>query len=205
MGAPVDDAAALVDEALVIELAEGLPHRPGAALVHGEPGPVPVAGGAQLLLLLHDAVAVLVLPVPHPLQELLPAQVVAGQALVFPQLLLHLDLGGDAGVVRAGHPQRLVALHPLVADQDVLEGGVHGVAHVELARDVGGRHDDAEGLLVRVGGGLEAARVHPGLVDLPLHLLGLVGLWQFFSHILFSYRNFIGRVILICCLISSRA
>ena len=205
VGAPVDDAAALVDEALVIELAEGLPHRPGAALVHGEPGPVPVAGGAQLLLLLDDAAAVLALPVPHPLQELLPAQVVAGQALLGAQLLLHLDLGGDAGVVRAGHPQRLVALHPLVADQDVLEGGVHGVAHVELARDVGGRHDDAEGLLVRVGGGLEAARIHPGLVDLPLHLLGLVGLWQFFSHILFSYRNFIGRVILICCLISSRA
>ena len=34
---------------------------------------------------------------------------VAGQALVPAQLLLHLDLGGDARVVHAGHPEGLIA------------------------------------------------------------------------------------------------
>ena len=46
-------------------MADGL----AEALVHGEPGPGPVAGGAHVLLLLHNTVAVLVLPVPHPLQD----------------------------------------------------------------------------------------------------------------------------------------
>ena len=104
VGAPVDDAGALVDQALVIEGHEHVAHGLGQALVHGEAGAAPVAGHTQLLLLLHDSRAVLGLPVPHPLQELLPAQVVAGQALLGAQLLLHLDLGGDSGVVGTGHP-----------------------------------------------------------------------------------------------------
>ena len=104
VGAPIDDAAALVDETLVVQLAEGLPDGLGAALVHGEAGAAPVAGNAHLLLLLDDAVAVLLFPLPDPLQELLPAQVIAGLTLLDPQLLFHLDLGGDAGVVGAGDP-----------------------------------------------------------------------------------------------------
>ena len=40
------------------------------------------------------------------------------------------------GSRNAGHPEGLIALHPLVADKDVLEGAVHGMAHVELAGDV---------------------------------------------------------------------
>ena len=182
VGAPVDDAAALVDEALVIELAEGLPDGLGAALIHGEAGAVPVAGDAQLLLLLHDAAAVLLLPLPHPLQELLPAQVIAGLALVDPQVLFHLDLGGDAGVVGAGQPQGGIALHPLEPSEDVLQRGVQGVAHVELARHVGGRHHDGKRLLLGIRIAVEAVVVLPHLVDAGLHLLGFIHLRQFFVH-----------------------
>ena len=67
MGAPVDDAAALIDETLVIELAERLPHGLGAALVHSKAGAAPVAGYAHLLLLLDDTVAVCLFPLPDPL------------------------------------------------------------------------------------------------------------------------------------------
>ena len=182
VGTPVDDAASLIDEALLVQGDEHMAHGLAEPLVHGEAGPVPVAGGAQLLLLLHNAVAVLVLPVPHPLQELLPAQVVAGEPLVFAQLLFHLDLSGDAGVVGAGNPQGGVALHPLEADEDVLKGGVHGVAHVELAGYIGGRHDDGEGLPVRVPVAPEAAVLLPHLIDAPLHFPGLVHFGQFFFH-----------------------
>ena len=65
--APVDDAAALVDQALIVELAERLAHGLGAALVHREAGAGPVTACAHLLLLLDDAVAVLFLPLPHAL------------------------------------------------------------------------------------------------------------------------------------------
>ena len=187
VGAPVDDAAALVDEALIVQFAEGLANGLGAALVHGEAGTAPIAGGAHLHLLFNDAVAVLLLPGPNALQELLPAQVVASQALLVAEGLLHLDLGGDAGVIRAGQPQGGIALHPLEAGQDILQRGVHGVTHVELARHVGWRHDDGKGLLVRVGLRPEAAVIHPHLVDPGFHVPGIVHLRQFFSHVFFSF------------------
>ena len=178
--APVDDAAALVDQALVIQLAECLADGTGAALVHGEAAAVPVAGRAHLFLLLDDAVAVLLLPGPDALQELLAAQVIAGHALLGAQFLLHLDLGGNAGVVRAGEPQGIVALHALEAGQDVLQRTVQCVAHVELAGDIGGRHDDGKRLLIGVGLRLEAAAVHPHLVDAGFHVPRIIHLRQFF-------------------------
>ncbi len=57
-------------------------------------------------------------------------------------------LRGDAGVVGAGHPEGVVALHPLEADDDVLQRVVEGVAEVEGAGDVRRRDDDGEGALV---------------------------------------------------------
>ena len=186
VGAPVDDPAALVDETFLIELTEGLPHCLGAALIHGEPGPIPVAGGAHFFLLGHNAVAVHGLPVPDPLQEFLPAQVIAGQALLHPELLLHLDLGGDAGVVGARDPQGGISLHPLKANEDVLQGAVHGVAHVELAGDVGRRHDDGIGLLFGIPDAGEALVFLPLLINSAFHLMGVVDLGQFFSHSGFS-------------------
>ena len=185
VGAPVDDAGALIDQALLIQGDEHLAHGLRAALVHGEAGAAPVAGGAHFALLAHDGVSVLVLPVPDALQELLAAQVVAAQSLPDAEVLLHLDLGGDAGVVRAGQPQGVVALHALIADQDVLQRAVHGVSHVQLAGDVGGRHNDGEGLFVPSPVGAEPAAVHPEIVDASFHLCGVVDLGKLF-HILSS-------------------
>ena len=174
--APVDDTAALVDQTLIVEFAERLAHGLGAALVHREAGAGPVTARAHLLLLLDDAVAVFFLPLPHALQKLLAAEIVARQALLGAQLLLDLDLRGDARVVGAGEPQGGVALHTLKARQDVLQRRVHCMAHVQLAGDVRRRHDDGKRLFVRVGLGLEAVVVHPHLIDAALDLLGLIDL-----------------------------
>ena len=189
VGTPVNDAATLINEALVIQLTEGLPHGPGAPLVHGESTAVPVAGGAHLHLLLDDTVAVFLLPVPDPLQKLLAPQVVAGQALLLAQGLLHLDLGGNARMVRAGKPQGLIALHPLKTGQNVLQRAVQSVAHVQLAGNIGGRHNDGKRLLVRIRLCLEASAVHPHLVDPGLHVPGVIDLGQFFFHVEFSFSG----------------
>ncbi|MPM66782.1 hypothetical protein SDC9_113693 [bioreactor metagenome] len=180
--APVDDPAALVDEALAVKVHEHPAHRVGAALVHGEAGTAPVAGGAQLFLLLHNAAAVLFLPVPHPLQKGLAAQVMAAHALGA-QGLLHLNLGGDAGVVGAGHPKRGVPLHPLEAGEHVLKRAVHGMSHVELPGDVGRRHYNGKGLLIRVSVTLKAAAALPHFINSALGLSGLVDLRQLLLHI----------------------
>lgn len=63
------------------------------------------------------------------------------------------------------------------------------MAHVELAGDVGGRHDNGEGLLVGITVTLEAAVFLPHLVDAALHLLGFINLGKFFFHLLHSFSG----------------
>ena len=181
VGAPVDHPVAPVDQALVVQADEHLLDRVGAALVHGKPLPLPVTGGAQLFQLADDAAAVGVFPRPGALQKAVPAHHFLGQA-VRPHGLHHLGLGGNGGVVGAGHPQGGVALHALVADEDVLPGVVHGVAHVQLAGDVGRRHDDGEGLFAAVDFGVEVAVVAPVLVNAVLHAFGVILFCEFFCH-----------------------
>ena len=123
------------------------------------------------------------LPVPDALEEFLAAEVVAGEVLVFAQLLLHLDLRGNARMVGAGHPQRTEALHPLVADEDVLERLVERVPHVELPCDIRGRDDDRERRLAVVHIGGEIALVAPILIDSVFKFVRRIGFCEFAFHI----------------------
>ena len=83
-------------------------------------------------------------------------------------------------MVCAGHPKRGIALHALIANEDVLPGFVHGVAHVKLARDVGRRHHNGIGLFALVALGVKHAAFLPGAVQPVLHLGGVVHFFQLF-------------------------
>ena len=179
VGAPVDHPVAAVDQALIIQADKDFLDSLGAALVHGEPLAVPVTAGAQLFQLADDAVAVLGLPVPGALQETVAAHHLLGQALGT-HGLHDLGLGGDGSVVGAGHPQGGVALHPLGADEDVLHGVIHRMAHVQLAGNVRWRHHDGIGLLVGVGLRVEVAAIQPELVDTVFHLARIILFCEFF-------------------------
>ena len=185
VGAPVHQAVAPVDQALFIQPHEHFPHGLGAALVHGEAFPAPIAGSAHAAKLAGDAAAVFPLPGPGVFQEPFPAQLFLGQPFAA-QLFHHLHLGCDGGVVRAGQPQGGVALHAMIADQGVLQSGVHGVAHVELARHVGRRHHDGEGLLALVDLRREGPGGFPFFIGFLLDGLGIIGLF----HIKFSRHGF---------------
>ena len=191
--APVDDAFALIDEALVVEVDKDLLDRLGAALIEGEALAVPVAGGAQLFELLDDAAAVLALPLPGALQKALAAQVLLGQAL-----LLHrvddLGLGGDGGVVGARQPERLIALHPSKADQDVLQRLVQRVAHVQLTGDVRGRDHDGVRFFIGIWLGVKIAAVQPKLVGAVLYLFWIVDFRKFFHRTVSSFFHFCSPV-----------
>jgi len=171
-GAPVDDVVALIDQPVVVQADEDLPDGLGETGVHREPLPLPVAGATQALELVGDDAAVFFLPLPDPGNELLPAEVMTGQAFLG-QFLLHHILGGDAGMVRSRHPHGVVALHPPVADHDVLKGVVEGMAHVQHARNIGRRNDDGKLRLVTAVDGVEKVVVLP--VSIPL-LFGRVRL-----------------------------
>ena len=97
--------------------------------------------GAEAAELAGDRAARLRLPLPHMLEESLAADLGALDALAVEVALDH-HLRGDAGMVGADHPQRVLAQHPLAAGEDVLKRDVERVADVQRAGDVGRRHDD---------------------------------------------------------------
>ncbi len=168
-GAPVDDALGAVDQLVVVELLEDGLDGLGEALVHGEALTGPVDAVAEAAHLARDLTAGLVLPLPDTLDEGLPAEVVSGLALLG-ELAFDDVLGGDAGVVHAGLPQRLVALHALAAGEGVDQRVLEGVAQVQAAGDVGRRDDDRVRRLLALGVRLEVTALYPALVELPFYL-----------------------------------
>ncbi len=100
---------------------ERFAHRARQAVIQREPLAGPVAGSPQAAELVVDDPAVFAFPLPRPLDEFLTAEFFAGDLVLAQEHLLHLQLGGDPGVVRSGHPQRRLAAHALVAGHHVLD------------------------------------------------------------------------------------
>ena len=80
------------------------------------------------------------------------------------ELPLDHDLRADAGVVVARLPEGVEAAHAVPADEDVLQRAVEGVAHVQGAGDVRGRHGDDVGRTRIIRVGLEKALTLPCLL-----------------------------------------
>ena len=164
LGIPVDEALVLIDEPGVVELDEHLEDGLRQALVHGEALARPVAACAEPLELIDDDAAGFGLPLPDTLDELLAPHGAAPGLLAFHELTLNHHLGRDAGMVGSRLPQHVAAAHALEAAQHVLERVVERMAHVQRARHVGWRDDDAIGLGVPALGaaGTKGLRLLPG-------------------------------------------
>ena len=173
-GAPVDDPPAPIDQPLVVERDEHLADRPRQAFVQREPFPGPVGREPHPSHLPRDAVARLGFPGPHLLDEGLASEFLPGDALR-EEFALDDDLGRDPGVIRAGKPERGVTLHPLAPGDDILNGEIQGMAHVEHTGDVGGRDDDRERLPVRIHLGSERTRIVPDVVPTRFDVRWFVG------------------------------
>src|SRR5439155_8624677 len=163
------------DEPLVVEPHEGLADGADQVVVQREAQTRPVAGGAELLELADDGAARLLFPRPHAAHELLAAEVVLALALGG-ELALDHDLRGDAGVIGARLPERIEAVHPLHANEDVLQRHGEAVAHVQRAGDVGRRHHDAVGRPGGLGVGAEVAALLPLRIPALLDGGGLVAI-----------------------------
>ncbi len=84
------------------------------------------------------------LPFPDVIEEFFPLKILAALLRLGEELALDDGLGRDPGVVGPRHPERLESLHPLQADEDVLQSVYEGMAHVQNAGDIRRRDDDAE-------------------------------------------------------------
>ena len=171
--APVDDSVRAVDPAFAVEMHEEVHHRAHVGVVHREALAPVVHRGADAPELEHDLAAVLAQPLPDARFEGLAAEVLARLPLLR-EMLLDRVLGRDAGVVEAGLEERVVALHPTRADDRVGEGQLHGVTHVEVARDVRRRVSDDEALARRVRVGVVVTLLFPGLLPAFLDAFRLV-------------------------------
>ena len=96
----------------------------------------------------------------------------AGNGLLL-KLALDHHLGRNAGMIRAALPQGIGAPHALIADQNIHQGLLKGVPHVQTARHVRGRQHDAIGRAPAAG--REIAALLPVSVKPRLYGLGLVG------------------------------
>jgi hypothetical protein len=139
--APVDDIVAAIDQPLLVEADEHLPDRPAQAAVHSEALSAPVAGGPHPLELLDDDAAVLLLPLPDLLDEVFSADGLLAQPALGKPALHHV-LGGNARVVGARQPEYIGPAHALVADEDILQGHIERMPHMEGPCDVRRRDDD---------------------------------------------------------------
>mmetsp|Transcript_65894 Transcript_65894/g.106266 ORF Transcript_65894/g.106266 Transcript_65894/m.106266 type:complete len:493 (+) Transcript_65894:1308-2786(+) len=126
--APIYQAIIPVNQALVVEADEGLLNSSAEHRVHGEALPRPVHADSDSLHLRCDPTAVLLLPGPHPLQELLSSEVMAGEPFILVQEALHHALRGNARVISTWNPEGYVAAHPIPATEGVLNGAGERVA-----------------------------------------------------------------------------
>ena len=174
---PVDQTLAAVDQAVFVEANKHFPDCFGQSFVHGEAFMLPVQRGAEAAQLAGDVAAGFLAPLPDAFDEGFAAEVVPGFAFGF-KLALHHHLGGDAGVVGARLPQRVIAFHAVIANQGVHHRVVEAVAHVQAAGDIRRRNHDAIG---RAAGMLlrrKPAVGFPGLVPLLFDGVRVVGFFQ---------------------------
>ena len=95
------------------------------------------------------------------LEEFFSGKISTAAACFSVELPFDHSLCGNSGVVCANDPERLIAAHALIADQDVFERIDKGMAHVQNTCDVRGGDDDAIGRLLRRGVGFEKAPFFP--------------------------------------------
>ncbi len=179
--APVDGLEAFVDEALFEEVVEGLDDRGLVGEGHGEVGIVPAAEDADALELASLEIDVLL--------GVLAAGFADGEGVHLEffaaELLVDLDLDGEAVAVPAGDVGGVEACHGLRFDDEVLDALVEGMAEVDgsvgvgwtVVKDVfGGTGAGGTDLFVKIlslpGGKSQ------GLVDREIGLHGEGGLGQ---------------------------
>ena len=176
---PVDHSHSPVNHTLLVEMAEGGNNGLCELRLHREACALPVAGRAELAELLEYDSTVLLLPFPGIFQKLFPGDVFLADSLIL-ETSYDLAFGGDGGVIRAGNPAGVLAVHPRLAYQHIVQRVVENVTHMKDAGHVRWR-DYYSVWLAFVRFRVEAAMLLPPGIPFVLHFGGIVNLVQFHS------------------------
>ena len=175
MGAPVDYTLATIDEPLVVKADKNFTHGIRATFVESETFTLPVAGSAKFFKLLDYSATVFFLPLPCTFEELFTAEVFFREAFCL-HCLNYLCFGSDRGMVCSGKPKRRLALHTLIADENVLKGFIKGMSHMELTGDVRWGYYNCVGFFICINLGVKIVSVEPKLIYSGLNLARVVNL-----------------------------
>ena len=145
LGVPVDHAHAAIDQAFPVKVHEHVDDALGTLIVHSECRAVPVARGTNLAQLFKNDAAVFVGPVPGVFEKLLTCEVFLLYAALG-QAVEHLDFCGNRSVVGARHPASIFAFHTGATHENILDGFVEHMAHVQHAGHVGRGYHHRVGL-----------------------------------------------------------
>ena len=172
---PIDQALVAVNQAFPIEPDEHAANRHGQCRIHCEALPAPVGRSAEPAELASDSSARLLPPLPDARNESVAAEARFGAAFR-DHLVADDDLGGDAGMIRAGLPEHVAASHAPIPYEHILQREGQRVPHMQAPRDIRGRHHDRVGRLAAVRVGAERARTLPEFVAPRLHRSWPIGL-----------------------------
>ena len=118
--APVNQIVAAVDKPAFIEGNEYGTHGMGKPFVHRKPLPRPIDGGADFTQLIGDNRVVFFFDLPCALEKGFPSEVVPCFTFRLELAFNHI-LRCDTGMVGTGYPERFIAFHAVVADNDILQ------------------------------------------------------------------------------------
>src|SRR5207245_35580 len=128
--APVDQSLAAINQAFFIQADEDFTDGAGEAFIEREAFARPVARRTAAPDMLQNDSAVLLRPAPDSLDEFLAAEVMTAFAF-FSQFPLDDVLRRNSRMIHAGKPERVESLHPLAARNNVVDGVIQHVAHVQ--------------------------------------------------------------------------
>ena len=181
MRTPVDDALAAVNQTFFVIFYKDFLHRLRAAFVHCKAFPLPIAGGTELHQLLINSACILLFPSPCTLHEAISADVILGHAF-----LAHgfhdFRFRSNGSVIGTRQPKRGIAAHTLPADQNILQGFIQCMSHMQLSCDIGRRNDNCIGNLFGINLCMEAAFFHPLLINAIFKGTRVIVFCQFLGH-----------------------
>ena len=157
---PVYKALITVDQAFLMQLDKRLTHGFVQAFIHCKTFTRPVRRRAQTAQLINNGTARLFFPLPDLFEESLAAQITAIDPLSR-QLTLDDHLGRDTGMVGTRLPQRILAVHAVIAHEDIVQRIIQRMPHMQAAGHVRRRHHDCEGFCIPCGIGCKGARGFP--------------------------------------------
>jgi len=138
---PVYHTHATVNKSLLVKVYKYFQHTFATLFVHSKSSTVPVTGCPQLTELFQDNPTMFICPCPSMLQKLVTSQISLFNTLCS-QLIHHLCFGSDRGMVGSRHPTSILAFHTCTTNEDILNGIIKHVSHMQHTGDVRGRNND---------------------------------------------------------------